>query len=382
MKIITRYLASEWTKWFVLFFLALYSLLFLQFLTDYSTEFYANSLSICLQEFIYLAFSYLSWLFPVSCFIATIFTISNLGKNRELLAMDASGLSIFYICRPILIMSFLCCVFSWLCKDGKNFPSFFDNFFGWSLEKNVKETQSFHMKIDDKKRTWYFNNYDFHKNEAHGIYLYSYDEKGNDLFRIKAKTGLFSEEGWELKDGYFLGFLTSTGTPFLSKGHIAWESYPTIEQDPLDSDTFSPRFKKEFSTLYLPEIKDDPRPFALLRTEPKSLSFGELNLLISDFPSENSPQVQPYRLRRAQLFWNAPACLLAALCALAISINRQQSSIGIIVGVSIIWISGFYMLRTFCDALGEKGILKEWQASGIPFAVILLFSIVQLWRKR
>ena len=105
-------------------------------------------------------------------------------------------------------------------------------------------------------------------------------------------------------------------------------------------------------------------------------------MLISDFPSENSPQVQPYRLRRAQLFWNAPACLLAALCALAISINRQQSSIGIIVGVSIIWISGFYMLRTFCDALGEKGILKEWQASGIPFAVILLFSIVQLWRKR
>ena len=84
MKIITRYLASEWTKWFVLFFLALYSLLFLQFLTDYSTEFYANSLSICLQEFIYLAFSYLSWLFPVSCFIATIFTISNLGKNNRM----------------------------------------------------------------------------------------------------------------------------------------------------------------------------------------------------------------------------------------------------------------------------------------------------------
>lgn len=296
--------------------------------------------------------------------------------------MDASGISIFYICRPILIMSFLCCVLSWLCKDDKAFARFFDNSFGWSLEKNVKEIQSFHMKINAEKRTWYFNDYDFQKNEAHGVYLYSYDEKGNDLFRIKAKTGFFSEKGWKLKDGYFLGFLTSRGTPILSNEHIAWESSPSFELDPSGLDTFRPRFKKEFPTLYLPEIKDDPQPFALLRTEPKSLSFKELNLLISEFPTEKSSQIHPYRLRRSQLFWNAPACLLAALCALSISINRQQSSTGIIVGISIIWISVFYILRTFCDALGEKGILKEWQASGIPFVVILLSSIVQLWRKR
>jgi lipopolysaccharide export LptBFGC system permease protein LptF len=362
--------------------LVLYSLLFLQYLSDYALEFNANSLGVWLQEFVYLVFSYLSWLFPISCFVATIFTISNLGKNRELLAMDASGISIFYICRPILILSLLCCILSWLCKDHEVIAVFFDNSVGWSPPTNGKETKSFHMNIDSEKRTWYFNNYDIYSNKGQGIYLYSYDEQGNDLFRIKAKTGFLTESGWELKNGYFLGFLTPKGIPILLKDHMAWDPYPAPARNPLDSDTFRPRFKKEFSVLYLPEIKDDPQPFALLRTVPSNLNFEELNSLIREFPSEDSTMIHPYKLRRAQLFWNAPACLLAAICALAISINRQQSSIGIIVGVSIIWISLFYILRTFCDALGEEGILKEWQASGIPFFVILLVSIAVLCRKR
>jgi len=382
LKIINRYLATEWTKWFVLCFLVLYSLLFLQYLSDYGSEFNENPLGVWLQEFIYLVFSYLTWLLPISCFVATIFTISNLGKNRELLAMDASGISIFYICRPILILSLMCCALSWLCKDGEVIGEFFDNSVGWSPPNNGKETKSFHMKIDSEKRTWYFNNYDIYSNEGQGIYLYSYDEQGNDLFRIKAKTGFLTESGWELQNGYFLGFLTSKGIPILLKDHIAWDSYSTPAQNSLDSDTFRPKFKKEFSVLYLPEIKDDPRPFALLRNVPSSLNFEELSSLIREFPSEESNKIHPYKLRRAQLFWNAPACLLAAFCALAISINRQQSSTGIIVGVSIIWISVFYILRTFCDALGEEGILKEWQASGIPFVVILLVSIAVLCRKR
>jgi len=296
--------------------------------------------------------------------------------------MDASGISIFYICRPILILSLMCCALSWLCKDGEVIGEFFDNSVGWSPPNNGKETKSFHMKIDSEKRTWYFNNYDIYSNEGQGIYLYSYDEQGNDLFRIKAKTGFLTESGWELQNGYFLGFLTSKGIPILLKDHIAWDSYSTPAQNSLDSDTFRPKFKKEFSVLYLPEIKDDPRPFALLRNVPSSLNFEELSSLIREFPSEESNKIHPYKLRRAQLFWNAPACLLAAFCALAISINRQQSSTGIIVGVSIIWISVFYILRTFCDALGEEGILKEWQASGIPFVVILLVSIAVLCRKR
>jgi lipopolysaccharide export LptBFGC system permease protein LptF len=254
----------------------------------------------------------------------------------------------------------MCCALSWLCKDGEVIGEFFDNSVGWSPPNNGKETKSFHMKIESEKRTWYFNSYDIYSNEGQGIYLYSYDEQGNDLFRIKAKTGFLTERGWELENGYFLGFLTSKGIPILLKDHIAWDSY----------------------VLYLPEIKDDPQPFALLRTEPGSLNFEELSSLIREFPSEDSNKIHPYKLRRAQLFWNAPACLLAAFCALAISINRQQSSTGIIVGVSIIWISLFYILRTFCDALGQEGILKEWQASGIPFVLILLISIAVLCRKR
>ena len=158
------------------------------------------------------------------------------------------------------------------------------------------------MKIDSEKRTWYFNNYDIYSNEGQGIYLYSYDEQGNDLFRIKAKTGFLTESGWELQNGYFLGFLTSKGIPILLKEHIAWDSYPPLLKILRISDTFRPRFKKEFSVLYLPEIKDDPRPFALLRNVPSSLNFEELSSLIREFPSEESTKIHPYRVKKSTTF--------------------------------------------------------------------------------
>jgi len=132
----------------------------------------------------------------------------------------------------------------------------------------------------------------------------------------------------------------------------------------------------------LDQVQDNPEPFARLRESPKDLNFAQLNHLVNSYPTPSSAKLYPYRLRKAQLFWNVPACFFAVIFGMAFSLRRQQQSTSLTIGVCLSCILLFYILRTFCDALGKLGLLSEWTATGIPFGGMLLISIVILWRNK
>jgi lipopolysaccharide export LptBFGC system permease protein LptF len=127
---------------------------------------------------------------------------------------------------------------------------------------------------------------------------------------------------------------------------------------------------------------DDPRIHAALRKKPSSLSYGELTVVINQYPNQSSAKLYPYRLRRAQLAGSAPGCLLAILCGLAIGLRKKSSSVGSMVGIALLGTFLFYLLKTFCDALGEKGIVSEWEAVGIPYLLVLVVCFLLILRNR
>lgn len=382
MKIISKYLAGQWIKWFTLSCFVLNSLIFLQLIGDEGINFSSLAAKDLFQKFFYPVLEYQTWLFPISCFLATIFSISSLSKNRELMALDASGVSFFVISKPILLLALLCCSINFLSTDSERITTYIDCSFGWSSNLKHEPVESFQMKLKNENRTWYFNKYDTKQKHANGIFLYSYDEKGNDVYRIKAKSGNYTKDGWEFNHGRFLGFSTDDGTPLLINGDLKWKYLPSPIQDNNRSRSFGPRFKKDFLFLKLDDIRDDPLPYALMRSKPKDMSMSDLNIVFEQFPDKVFREAQPYRLRRAQLFWNTPACLLATFFALAVSLNRKKNSVGLTIGLSIIWISFFYIIKTISDMLGENGILNEWYAVGIPFLLFFLISIFTLWKNR
>ena len=345
--------------------------------------FNAFSPVVFLNLFVHFVFDYLPWLFPIACFVSTLFTFSFLTKNRELLALDASGVSTLFLARPIFILALVCSILCWLSKDAEKIIDWFEDPLKSNLDRKKELVSSIRMRLESENRTWYFQSFDLGNRIAKEIHLYSYDKAGNDLFRIKAKSGNLSKKGWELKDGKFLGFYSDKGMPAIDdKNHIFWDLTAKPYLNSLELEKKSPRFNKKFSYLHMSNIHDNPRPFALLKTKPEDLSFGSLNELIDRFPSPFSAKLYPYKLRRAQLFWNAPACILAVMCAMALSIRREQTTVGFIVGLSFLWILAFYVVRAFCDAIGEKGILSEWIATGIPFIFLLITSIKMLWDNR
>ena len=112
MKILHRYLLSQLLKNFALSLLA-FTLLFLTFdFFDRIDNILPEDASIftIMEYFLCRIPSIVSLMLPVSMLVATLFTIGLLSKNSEITAMRASGVTVFWIAKPIyitgLILSF------------------------------------------------------------------------------------------------------------------------------------------------------------------------------------------------------------------------------------------------------------------------------------
>ena len=375
MKLIDRYLGFEWMKWFALSMSFLFAILFLQAFSD-NFEFFSKFIDPSgRKEALAWVLGYMPWVLPISCFIATVSVLGIFSKNHELLAMRASGVSTFAVSKPLLLLGLLVSFASWFARDSQ---------IQLVSGKSGKESPlvSFGMKIG-QSRIWYFKEFDEAKGQGRGVQVYSYDQNGSDSYRIRAKSATWTENGWSFKEGRFLGFPSAKGIPVPRSNGVGmdWEENP-VGFENVNQVRASPRINKSFAALFLPLKKDDPFPHAALRKTPNTLNYGELLTLLGEYPDENSARLYPYKLRRAQLLWSGPSCLVAVLCGLALGLRRKTTSAGRIAGVSLLGMLLFYLVKTFCDALGEKGIVSEWLATGIPYALITIIAICHIRQNR
>jgi len=102
--IITSFLGP----FFMTFFICIFILL-MQFLWKYIDDLVGKGLDwlIVSELLTYAAFGLVPLAFPLAMLLASIMTFGNLGENYELVAMKASGISLFRIMRPLLIVAVL-----------------------------------------------------------------------------------------------------------------------------------------------------------------------------------------------------------------------------------------------------------------------------------
>lgn len=91
---------------FMTFFICVFILL-MQFLWKYIDELVGKGLDwkIVTELLIYASFGLIPLAFPLAMLLASIMTFGNLGENYELVAMKASGISLFRIMRPLLVVT-------------------------------------------------------------------------------------------------------------------------------------------------------------------------------------------------------------------------------------------------------------------------------------
>lgn len=101
------------------FFIALFILL-MQFLWRYIDDLVGKGLeiTIIIQLLFYASFTLVPMSLPISILLSSIMTFGNFGEHYELVAMKASGISIWKVMRPLVVLSIFISLFAFYFSNN------------------------------------------------------------------------------------------------------------------------------------------------------------------------------------------------------------------------------------------------------------------------
>lgn len=107
MKRLHSYIIKSFIGPFVMTFFIVLFILLMQFLWKYVDDLVGKGLefSVLAEMMFYASFALLPLAFPLAMLLASIMTFGSLGENYELVAMKASGISLFRIMRPLIVIA-------------------------------------------------------------------------------------------------------------------------------------------------------------------------------------------------------------------------------------------------------------------------------------
>ena len=108
-SIVDRYIAKEFFKYFLASVLVFTTLYVAVDMLSTVWQLKADSWTVWVY-YLYQLPSVIYRMTPVSCLMATIFTVSTLSRSNELIALFGSGMSLARVTAPILVMAVLIAV--------------------------------------------------------------------------------------------------------------------------------------------------------------------------------------------------------------------------------------------------------------------------------
>ena len=364
-------MAKEWTTWFLgcLFFLL--GIVFLFSVVEDSKQIFPRGFEYWPEDFWYWLLSYLPWLLPICCLGASIFCLSFARKRGEWTALLANGISPWQCFTLITLIGLgIGWTSDWLMKSAGN----------QSLGLSGLPIKSLKMQIGSE-RLWYFQSFDPTTSIGKNLQLFCYGERGEDIMRIRAEKAVWNPEiGWTFHHGRLLGFHSSLGLPVIDQNitTLEWERYPKGNELGKLYSTKSPEINRTFVELKDLKINDDPIPYLWLQRRPKDMSISQINQMLTSFPNLQAEEMVPYRLRKAQLWWNGPACIVALLIGLGLGSSKGSCAPTKLAGISLLGALGFYLISTLCDSLGEQLFLSPVSSASLPYFLVTTITLLFL----
>lgn len=359
MRILDRYILKSTLG---IFFGCLFLFLFLYVVIDV----FANLDDILKHHasFQLLAEYYLSYLplifvqvSPIACLLSTLYTFANLNRNNEIIAMRASGLSIYQITKTVIIFGAIVSLSVFLVND-RLVPS------SASITEKIKlRIQSDWRKNQDKKiesinnlsmygiknRLFFMNKFIPSTNTMEGITILEHDEHQNLIKKIVANKGVYKDSLWT--------FYQSITYNFEKNGQIINE----------------PQYLEEEIT----DIPEKPADFLTQRQRPDLMTIAQLeDYMWRLSKSGASTAIRNLRVDLYQRFTSPFTSIIIILLGIPFSFMIKKratglSSIGISIAVGFL----YYVLNAISIALGKSGMLFPVLAASLSHIIGLAVSL-------
>ena len=326
----------------------------------YKISEYNLPLAIAIQIFFLKIPEYTAYALPIALLLTTLLVYGSLNINLELVAFFSSGINVFSIVKPAILLSILIGGTTFLLNDFVVVPA---NYRVARLENIfIPETKSYLHKKD----VFYPEYKTFSKNQSRLVRLYYAKHFDEDKFKeitiidwrksyiqkiIFAQQAIWDQEQ---KKWIFFNGRVETFEPIKSNFGL-----PTSINSNLAKVDF---FQQK--TLLLPTTFFE---IAKKENDPQNMSLSEaskyLELIIR---SENQPQIRLFRVRIQQKLAFPFICLVFAIIGSSIGINFDQVNRGKGFTICVGIVFSYYLLGFIIGSCGMVGLVSPLVAGWLP----------------
>ncbi|MGH7824144.1 MAG: LPS export ABC transporter permease LptG [Candidatus Binatia bacterium] len=279
---------------------------------------------------------------------STLFCLGMLARTQEITAMRSSGLTVQRISLPLLILSLVICLLTFIWNEGV-VPIF-----------TQRAQTIYKTEVKNRKPQSLFGTQDiWMRGEGNFINVDHYDTRDSTLKGISI---------FVLNRDFTLKSLIEIPGAEWSEGR--WKASAGTEWSFLPDGTLA---KQTVSAS--PPISETPDDLKLLARDPEEVTFFDLQKQIADMKGKGIDATAyevDLQVKLALPFISPLMVLLAIPFALK---RRVSSGLALSFGVAMLIGFGYWVLSAFCFSLGHSGALSPAVAAWIPNAIFGLIGL-------
>ena len=338
----------------LLYLIVAFTLLFvIGDLTDTMSEFVEAKTSLIDIAYYYSVLripSWMIWIIPLCLLLAVLYSLSTLTRHSEITAMRASGISIYRIVRPYMLMSVACLLFTAVVNEytGPRFAYRADQFV--ERQKHAEEEVYFEQiafKNPAARHIWHVKQFDTRSYTMQGIELIQQREDGTDHTKYNISKARWMDGRWWFEDGTIqeydgLGNLAGTTKSFQN---LEMRNLPEVPED------------------FMGEIKD-----------PAYQSSMELWKYIQTHKSLLSPEtLTKYEVDFHNKLSMPFVCIVIIMIGIPVGSHtgRKGAFVGIMLAIGMFL--GFYILQLTMISLAKQMYIAPWLG---PWGAIIAFFAI------
>lgn len=307
--------------------------------------------------------TYLPYMLPISLLLALLYALWQLGKNSELTALRASGLSLTQLISPYLVTGLIAAFFLLAVNELFNpwAMHWTRQFQAMQGSKNAPQTH-LAMNLAYKnvlgRRIWRINSFDTRPSasfEMRGINLTQQRPDGSDEFRMDAARARWIDGHWWLEN-VETRYYDSNNDPVGPA-----ESAPSLEMTMLS----------EIPRDFINEIKDSSE-----RSAAEILTFIRTHTGISEETRNRLMVDFHYRLAAPWL------CFIVILVGVPFGAHTGRRGMGIGILLALLTFFAYYILMGLGLAYGKRQLISPVLAGWFPGMVFFVLGLAMLRRIR
>ena len=360
MRILDRYVLKSVTT---IFFSCIFLFLFLYIVIDilsHLDDILKNSThySTLVQYYLW----YLPIMFvqvsPFACLLSTLYTFSRLNHSNEIIAMRASGLSIFYITKSALVFGAVASLFVFLVNDrlmpqAMNITQKMKDQMEEGVKKRVGKKHEVISNLSMyglKNRLFFVSKFHTGTNTIEGITILEHDEEQNLTRKIVARKGIYEDRLWKFYNCITYNF----------------DINGQIKEDPI-------YMEEEIMT-----IPEAPKDFLAQRQKPDSMTIAQLDTYIWKLSKSGATNViRNLKIDLYQKFTSPFTSLIIILLGIPFSLMMHKRATGLSsIGISIMVGFLYYIIDAVFIAIGRGGAIPPFAAASLSHALALTFSLI------